>query len=95
MSASELLQATLAQFRLKLVSKAPSRRTEDGPSSAKRFGRRKWMPEPKIPPLPPRDPDPRDPYPDPDPIGPNPDEPGPDVDNPLIDPEREPKPLRL
>jgi hypothetical protein len=53
----------------------------------------KLMPEPKVPPLPPRDPDSPDPYPDP--VGPNPDEPGPDLDNPLIDPEREPKPLRL
>jgi hypothetical protein len=53
------------------------------------------MPEPKLPRLPPRDPDPQDPYPDPDPRGPNPDEPGPDVNNPVIDPESDPKPLRL
>ena len=51
------------------------------------------MPEPKLPPLPPRDPDPQDPYPDP--VEPNPDEPGPDVNNPKIDPEMDPKPLRL
>jgi hypothetical protein len=55
--------------------------------------RRDWMPKPKLPPLPPRDPDPQDPYPDP--VEPNPDEPGPDVNNPEIDPERDPKPLRL
>jgi hypothetical protein len=51
------------------------------------------MPEPKLPALPPRDPDPQDPYPDP--AGPNPDEPGPDVNTPEIEPERDPKPLRL
>lgn len=49
------------------------------------------MPEPKLPPLPPRDPDPEDPYPEP--VGPNPDEPGPDV-RPGIDPDTSPKPLR-
>ena len=51
------------------------------------------MPEPKLPPVPPPDPDPEDPYPDP--VGPNPDAPGPDVNNPQIDPKRDPKPLRL
>lgn len=50
------------------------------------------MPEPKLPPLPPRDTDPLDPYPEP--VGPNPDEPGPDV-RPAIDPEPDPKPLRM
>jgi hypothetical protein len=55
--------------------------------------RRESMTEPKLPPLPPRDPDPKDPYPDP--VGPNPDEPGPDVNNPVIDPESDPKPLRM
>jgi hypothetical protein len=50
------------------------------------------MAEPKLPPLPPRDPDPADPYPEP--VGPNPDEPGPDV-HPEIEPDRDPKPLRM
>jgi len=48
--------------------------------------------EPKLPPLPPRDPDPLDPYPEP--VGPNPDEPGPDV-RPEIEPDTNPKPLRM
>jgi hypothetical protein len=49
------------------------------------------MAEPKLPPLPPRDPDPDDPYPEP--VGPNPDEPGPVV-SPEIEPDT-PKPLRM
>src|SRR5215831_402311 len=63
------------------------------PLSAWRLEERLYLPEPKPPPVPPRDPDPEDPYPDPG--GPNPDEPGPDVNYPEIDPEKDPKPLRL
>ena len=74
------------------VLRSPSFHLGSGPRSARRL-EENWMPEPKLPPLPPRDPDPQDPYPDP--VEPNPDEPGPDVNNPEIDPERDPKPLRL